>query len=97
MRIAVQDFGIQPHRFQGCGGATVALGSSPQPEVIQRLTQGLQDAAAWAERRLRVLEHRLDVPARLAQRPTFHARQITAVEQHLTRGHRQQPQHGAGQ
>ena len=93
MRIAVFGFRRQPHLGQQCVDARLAPDTVfSYPQRGHALFYRFRHAHAWIERRIRILENYLSMPAARAQLRTIQLRQVLAIEHDLAGGRLDQPQ-----
>src|SRR6266849_8346288 len=93
MRIAVVEIGVEADDLQQLLHALVALATAHDAEVVQGLGDDVADRHARVQRRERVLEDHLQLPAVLAQLLAAQLGQLYVAEEDLARGRRNQLRH----
>ncbi len=86
VRVFSQVVGAQPDLLQHLHGACMLLGAAACAQGLQRFGDDALDALARVERSVGVLEHHLEIAARLAQFGGGQPVQIAAQQMHRSRG-----------
>src|ERR1700736_51004 len=90
MRVPVREVRVQADQPQQLLDPSVALLSSSDVEVVQRLRDDVADSHPWVERRERVLKDDLPLSAHTAQPATAQRCQVLTLEDDPARGDRLQ-------
>ena len=90
MRVTVGEVGIKAHQPQQLLYTAPPLLEGSYRVVVEWLLQDVADRHARVERRIRVLEDHLHLPAHPSQSATAQPRDVLPVEHDRTRGCRQQ-------